>query len=358
MTIAPQDRSTFQAVGYSEIGAGLPLTVMTTAIPRPGPGDVLIHARWSSLNPLEYKLARLNFLGREPPVVLGFDLAGTVAAVGEGVQGFAVGDAVMAMGDPTRDGAWAEGGKGGFALARSFMTVAKPDALAFPQAAALPTCFLSAFAALRPHLRENDTVYIPGGGGGVGHLAIQMAARALGAGLVVSSGSTDASIALARASGADHVFNYKTDDIEAELVALTNGKGVDFVFDANYSEAGFAKTANMVRKGGTWSVLGVGPGKTSRLSETRSPVAGILEQREARYVNVNLLRYFSEPGFLDRAGEAFLQEGMMLAARWAIEGKVVPHISDILAGTAISISAGLADMERGLGAPGKLVLAL
>jgi NADPH:quinone reductase-like Zn-dependent oxidoreductase len=75
-------------------------------------------------------------------------------------------------------------------VAREFLTVRKPPSLSFRDAAALPMCFLSAFASLYRAVEAGDTVYIPGGGGGVGHLAVQMAARALGAGLVISSGST------------------------------------------------------------------------------------------------------------------------------------------------------------------------
>src|ERR1700720_2182819 len=92
-------------------------------------------------------------------------------------------------------------------------------------------------------VRPGDTVYIPGGGGGVGHLAVQMAARALRAGLVISSGSTPQSIALARQCGAQHVFNYKRDDMAAEIAKLTGGEGVDLVYDATYSERGFVETA-------------------------------------------------------------------------------------------------------------------
>ncbi len=86
-------------------------------------------------------------------------------------------------------------------------------------------------------------------------------ARVLGAGLVISSGSSPDSIALARASGADHVFNYKSDDVGAEIAVLTHGEGADLVFDATYSDPGFVNTARMVRRGGIWSVLGVGPGQ-------------------------------------------------------------------------------------------------
>ena len=210
-------------------------------------------------------------------------------------RGVAVGDAVAAMADLNGDGGWVATGESGRKTAmpsQQFLTVRKPPSLSFRDAAALPMCFLSAFAGLYPAVQAGDTVYIPGGGGGVGHLAVQMAARALGAALVISSGSTPQSIALARQSGAHHVFNYKRDDIAAEIAKLTNGQGVDIVFDATYSEQGFVESAKTVRQGGNWIVLGVGPGKTTRLVETHSPVDAILAERGAKHVNVNLLRYF------------------------------------------------------------------
>src|SRR5262249_51587380 len=162
-----------------------------------------------------------------------------------------------------------------------------------------------------------------------GHLAVQMAARALGAGLVISSGGTPQSIALARQSGAHHVFDYKRDDTAAEIAKLTSGRGVDLVFDATYSEQGFVETAKTVRRG-SWIVPGVGPGKTTRLVETHSPVDAILAERGARHVNVNLLRYFYEPATRDSEARAFLQRGMALAMEWATQGLVVPHVSQTI----------------------------
>src|SRR5262249_53782657 len=197
---------------------------------------------------------------------------------------------------------------------------------------------------------------IPGGGGGVGHLAVQMAARALGAGLVISSGSTPQSIALARQSGAQHVFDYKRDDIAAEIAQLTRGRGVDLVFDATYSEQGFVQPAQPVRRGGSWIVLGVGPGKTTRLVETHSSVDAILAERGARHVNVNLLRYFSEPATLDSEAQAVLQRGMALAMEWATQGLVVPHVSQTIDSTVEAINAGLRSLKAGRGILGKVAV--
>src|SRR6266481_878197 len=110
---------TFLGVGYTKNRDGLPLEAVRVLVPRPEADQVLIRVAASSLNPLEYKLAELNFLGRTPPVVLGLDLAGVVVAVGHGVSGVAVGDAVAAMVDLNGDGVWAatsgSGGEGGYA---------------------------------------------------------------------------------------------------------------------------------------------------------------------------------------------------------------------------------------------------
>jgi len=337
------------------------VSAVRVRVPRPAADQVLIRVAASSLNPLEYKLADLNFMGRTPPVVLGLDLAGVVVAVGHGVSGVEVGDAVAAMTDLNCDGGWVAtggsgGGEGGYAVARQFLTAGKPPSLSFRDAAALPMAFLSAFAGLYRAVQAGDTVYIPGGGGGVGHLAVQMAARALGAGAVISSGSTPQSIALARQSGAHHVFNYKRDDIAAEIAKLTSGRGVDVVFDATYSEQSFVETAKTVRRGGRWIVLGVGPGKTTRLAETHSPVDAILAERGAKNVNVNLLRYFSEPATLDSEARGLLQRGMALAMEWATQGLVVPHVSQTIDSTVEAINTGLQSLKAGRGGLGKIAV--
>jgi NADPH:quinone reductase-like Zn-dependent oxidoreductase len=77
---------TFLGVGYTRDRAGLPLEAVRVPVPRPAADQVLIRVAASSLNPLEYKLADLNFMGLTPPVVLGLDLAGVVVAVGDGVE--------------------------------------------------------------------------------------------------------------------------------------------------------------------------------------------------------------------------------------------------------------------------------
>jgi NADPH:quinone reductase-like Zn-dependent oxidoreductase len=82
---------TFLGVGYASDRAGLPLEALRVPVPQPAADEVLIRVAASSLNPLEYKLADLNFMGRTPPVVLGLDLSGVVVAAGHDVGGVTVG---------------------------------------------------------------------------------------------------------------------------------------------------------------------------------------------------------------------------------------------------------------------------
>ena len=163
-------------------------------------------------------------------------------------------------------------------------------------------------------------------------------------------------MAVARQSGAHYVFDYKRNDIAAEIAKLTSGQGADLVFDTTYSERGFVETAKTVRRGGSWVVLGVGPGKTTRLAETQSPVDSILTERGAKHINVNILRYFSEPAILDDEAKGFLKRGMTLAMEWAVQGLVAPHIGRIIDSTVEAINVGLQLLKSGSATPGKVAV--
>lgn len=347
--------SHFKSIGYTRAPNGLPLEAFDRPVPVPGANDVLVQVVASSLNPLDYKLAQLNFLGRTPPVALGFDFAGTVTARGEAVTKFDVGDAVFGMVPSNRDGAWASGGASGYALVPDFMTAAKPDGLSFVEAGTLGVCYISAHFALADNLAPQATVYIPGGGGGVGHLAIQKA-KALGARTIISSGGNEQSRALAAASGADHVFDYRHDDIAAEIARLTQGHGVDLVFDATYSEDSFVATSKLVRHGGRWVVLGVGPGKTTRRDDTASPVAAILAAKDAQLVNVNLLSYFSGAVAMDDAATARFGRAIRDAASSAAAGTVRPHVSETVPSEVDAINVALTEMQAGRKSLGKIAV--
>jgi NADPH:quinone reductase-like Zn-dependent oxidoreductase len=351
----PTPPARFKGIGFTHAPDGLPLAAVDRPVPEPGPDELLVHVVGSSLNPLDYKLADLNFLGRTPPVVLGFDVAGIVVGRGAAVTRFGVGDSIFGMIATNQDGAWAAGGGGGYALVREYAAASKPEALSFTQAGVLGICFLSAYLALADHAGPGDSVYILGGGGGVGHLAIQKA-RALGIRTVISSGSGEASRALAKACGATHVFDYRKDDVAAQIAKLTDGKGVDLVYDTTYNEESFVATSQMVRPGGRWVVLGVGPGKTTRRAETKSPVADILTAKNASLLNVNLIRTFTEPGVLDDAAKASLSRGLEDAAACAAAGTVRPHISATIPSEVDAIDSALSKMKTGESVLGKIAV--
>lgn len=344
--------ASFPAIGSTITAVGIPLERIETLVPTPGVDEVLIEVHASSLNPLERKLADINFLDRATPSPLGFDAAGVVAAVGPGVAEFSVGDRVMAMLDPTLDGCWADRSFG-YALARTWLTVKIPDAMTVADAGMLPVAFLAAWEGLHGHVQPGDTAFIPGGGGGVGHLAIQIAANALDAGRVITSTGHEESTALARDSGASDILDYREDHLTARILDLTGGKGVDVVFDATYSEASFVQSARAVRPGGKWIVLGVGPGKTTRVAETQSPVDDILASKGASHINANVLRYFTDKAFAPAAIRQRLTDGLRHAVRWYGQGKVRPHAGVHVQGTVGDIDRALSALHSGRRTTGK-----
>jgi NADPH:quinone reductase-like Zn-dependent oxidoreductase len=182
-------------------------------IPTPvvGEGEVLVRVQAAGLDrgtwhlltgkPYLMRIAGLGFRGPKDKVP-GRDLAGTVAAVGAGVTGFAVGDEVYGVGR----GSFAE-----YAVARADKLAAKPVSLSFEQAAAVPISAATALQALTDHgrLRPGQHVLIIGASGGVGSYAVQLA-KTLGA--EVTGVASSAKLDLVRSLGADHIVDYTRDD--------------------------------------------------------------------------------------------------------------------------------------------------
>ncbi|HEV3459286.1 MAG TPA: NADP-dependent oxidoreductase, partial [Thermoanaerobaculia bacterium] len=148
--------------------------------PEPGPGQLLVRVRAAGVNPIDWKIrqGRLRLLlPARFPLVLGFDVAGEVAAVGPEVGDFAPGDPVFAMLDSRHGGGYAD-----YAIAGQAAAAPKPEALSWEEAAAVPLAALTALQALRDlgDLQPGEHLAVTGAAGGVGHFAVQLAA-ALGA---------------------------------------------------------------------------------------------------------------------------------------------------------------------------------
>ena len=200
------------------------LATRTAADPVPGPGEVLIEVAGAGVNFADLSArAGLYPDAPPPPMVVGYEVAGTVRALGADVDAVAVGDAVMAV---TRFGGYSE------AVAVPVAQVARLHPGADPVAAAgLPVAFLTAYVMLC-HLgavRPGNTVLIHSAGGGVGLAALQLA-RNLGA-VTIGTASTKKHARLAE-MGLDHAIDYRTQDFEREVMRLTNGRGVDVALDA------------------------------------------------------------------------------------------------------------------------------
>lgn len=203
-----------------------------TSLPQPkaANGEVVVALAAASVNPVDYKLRRHGpSIAPALPAILGCDVAGTVVALGAGVTDFKLGDEVYGCAGGVAGvsgGAYAE-----YIAADVRLLAHKPSNLSLREAAALPLVTITAWEGLdRAGVGAGTSVLIHGGAGGVGHIAIQLAkARGATVSAIVSS---DEKAAIARRLGADHVINYRTENVPDYVARLTAGRGFDVVFDA------------------------------------------------------------------------------------------------------------------------------
>jgi len=219
--------------------------------PQPGPGQVVVGVKAAALNHLDIWV-RKGWPGLKLafPHVLGSDVAGVVEAVGAGVDGVKVGDAVVA--NPSLGcgrcerclsgeenlcrrfsilGEHVSGGQAQRLAISARNVLPKPARLSFEEAAAVPLTFMTAWHALvvRAKVRPGETVLVHAAGSGVGVAAVQIA-KLFGARVIATAGS-DAKLEKAKGLGADEVVNYETQDFVQEVRRLTDKKGVEIVFE-------------------------------------------------------------------------------------------------------------------------------
>jgi len=212
-----------KAIQIFETGGPEVLTLAEIPTPEPGAGQVLIQVAATGINFIEIYFREGRY--KAPlPLVPGSETAGTVVAVGDGVTTVAVGDRVVTV---NALGAYAE-----FALAPADKVVRVPDGVTLEQAAAVflqgMTAHYLAYSTFP--LKAGDTALVHAAAGGAGLLLTQIAS-AIGA-RVIATVSTPAKAELAHAAGASDVILYTEVDFEAEVKRLTEGKGVDVVYDS------------------------------------------------------------------------------------------------------------------------------
>ncbi|MFM6987892.1 MAG: NADP-dependent oxidoreductase [Arenimonas sp.] len=236
---------------------GSEATELQDGIPVPATGlkEVLVQVRAAGLNPVDFKTreGKLKIIRRYPlPVVMGNEIAGVVASVGNGVTRFAAGDRVYARLDKDNMGGLAE-----WAIVHEDHLAKMPASLSFEAAAAVPLAALTAIQALRDELRleRGQRVFISGGAGGVGTFAIQIA-KHLGA--AVATTASPRGEALVRRLGADVVIDYTHGRFEDAL------HGYDAAFDLLGGDE-LARSFSVVKRGGTVvSIAGMPEPETAR----------------------------------------------------------------------------------------------
>lgn len=211
-----------KAVVIRRYGATDVLQYEELAQPSIKPDQLLVRVYASSVNPIDWKTRKgmLSFMtGKNFPMILGFDVAGEVVAVGSQVTRFQVGDAIYGS-TKFPGGAYAE-----FAAIPENLAALKPTNLSYEEAATVPLAAMTALQALRDlgHILPRQKVLINGAAGGVGMFAVQIA-KALDA--EVTGVCSTRNLEFVKSLGADRVIDYTQQDFTAEKILY------DIIFDA------------------------------------------------------------------------------------------------------------------------------
>jgi len=228
----------------SERGVLENLQLRSATEEQPGPGEVLINVQATGLNFRDV----LNALDMYPgdPGPLGSECVGRISAIGEGVEGFQVGDSVMGV--TTR-------GFSTFTTAPAALVVHKPDELSIEEAATVPIVFLTADYALHhlAKIKPGERVLIHAAAGGVGMAAVQLVQRA-GGEIFATAGSPEKREFL-KSLGIRHIMDSRTTEFADQIMEVTNGEGVDIVLNALIGEF-IPKSLSVLRKGGRFVEIG------------------------------------------------------------------------------------------------------
>ena len=272
--------------------------------PEPGLGQVRVRVRAASINYPDILITQGKYqLKLDPPFTPGMDLSGEIDAIGPGVEGFEIGDAVAGG---ARFGAFAE-----FAIVAATGLQKKPDTMSFAEAAAYSAAYLTAYVSLvcRGNLQPGETLLVHGASGGVGLAAVDVG-KLLGATVIATSGS-DMKLDQIVEYGADYAINVEQ-GFRTKVKALTNGRGADVVFDPVGGDI-FDESVRCIAFDGRLLVIGFTSG---RIASVRT--------------NMPLIKGFSVVGV--RAGEygrQFPEKGAANVKQiwdWAREGKTRPMV--------------------------------
>jgi NADPH:quinone reductase len=283
-----------RAIEVAEIGGPEVLSYVEKPQPSPGPGEVLIKAEAVGVNFIDTYF-RSGSYPRELPFVLGTEVAGTVAAVGDGVTTLKVDDRVATA---ASSGAYAE-----FATAPAFLVARVPSAVGLDVAASALLKGMTAHYLLKSvyPVKAGDAVLVHAGAGGVGLILTQWA-TSLGV-RVITTVSTPAKAELSRQAGATDVLDYPGDDAQEfgnRIRELTAGAGVAAVYDGVGASTFDASLASLAVRG-TLALFGASSGPVPPVDPQRLNAAGSV------YLTRPSLAHFTRTGdeFAWRSGELF-----------------------------------------------------
>ena len=302
-----------KAFVFTQYGGAEVQQMVDMPLPTPGPGQLLVAVRAAGVNPIDWKV-RAGYLQQamplELPAVLGCAAAGVVQAVGEGVDGFSVGDEVFAA--LPLVGAYAE-----YALFPAAGTVAKPAGISFEIAATLPVAAAAAYDGIEQiALKEGQTLLVLGAGGGVGAPAVQLArARGIRVLGVASAGKQE----LVQSLGG--IFVLSGEGVE-DRIREVSPDGVDAVFDLVGGEtvralAGLAHDSSRVVSAADYAIAEIG-GAALEHPDAVATLRALGELAEAGTLTPQITATFS----LDDAGAA-----LALVEEGHVSGKVVITVS-------------------------------
>jgi NADPH:quinone reductase-like Zn-dependent oxidoreductase len=314
-----RERIIMKAAQISKYGDASAITINEVDRPVPGPGEVVVEVRSASLNPFDTMIREGYLSERIPltlPVTLGGDIAGVIAEVGQGVREFKAGDLVYGQAGAYfgASGAFAE-----FARTGADRIAKAPKNIDFNEAASLVLVGASALQALRDHLnlKSGETIFIHGGGGGIGSVAIQVA-KHIGARVITTA--TGENIPYVTGLGADKVIDYKAQEF-ADMV-----HDADAVLDVVGGED-LSRSFDILRKGGT-AVSTVGPVDEKRASELG--VKAVMQFTKATPAVLDALRELIEKGIVKpRIGRVFALSDAreaFVAHETGTKGKIVLQI--------------------------------
>jgi NADPH2:quinone reductase len=299
-----------KAVRIHEYGGPEVLVYEEVPTPEPGPAQILIRVEAATVNPVDVAVREDRFpTPKAPPKTLGSDGAGVVERVGADVSSVKPGDSVFFSGL----GIGSEGSYAEFALIAEAQAVSIPAGLTFVDAAALGMAFPAAYYGLvtRGAVRAGETVLVQGAAGGVGSASVQLAV-ALGA-RVIGTVKGDAEADLVRSLGAEATIDYRTEDVVARALELTDGKGPDLVHELVVS-VNLPADVRLLATGGRIVCTGQGPSP-----EATVPIGDALaKDATLLFMNLNNAK---------RAGVAAIAREV---AQMAAEGRVKPVIGEEL----------------------------